>query len=62
MQNSTQNDLEEWNRKNPKTPVVISGREIMYKVETMMTPSEDRLRKSTPKEMRESVAAGLDMN
>lgn len=60
-QKIAENMLLNWNRKNPKTPISISVRQIKAKVRALSVPVEERLLKSAPKEMRESVTAGLDM-
>ncbi|MES2319952.1 MAG: PLxRFG domain-containing protein [Pseudomonadota bacterium] len=54
--------MEDWNAKNPDTPVMISAHQIMAKARQDMTPADQRLMRSAPKEMRGHVAAGLDQN
>lgn len=51
--------MENWNRKNPDTPVSISAQQIRAKAKTMLTPTDTRLLKGAPKEMRGRVLEGL---
>lgn len=53
--------MENWNTKNPETPVRISRDQIMAKARMILTPTDARLLKGAPKEMRGRAAAGLDM-
>lgn len=52
--------MDDWNRKNPDTPVRITADQIRAKAKTIMTPADTRLLKAAPKEMRARVSAGLD--
>ncbi len=60
MMNRAKAKMEDWNRKNPDMPVMISTSQIMGKARQILTPTDDRLLKNAPREMRGRVAAGLD--
>lgn len=51
--------MKNWNEKNPETPVSISAQQLRAKVKTLMTPTDTRLLKGAPKEMRARVVEGL---
>lgn len=51
--------MKNWNEKNPETPVSISAQQLRAKVKTLLTPTDTRLLKGAPKEMRGRVVEGL---
>lgn len=50
---------DDWNRLNPRTPIVIRGTQIRDRVRQMATEKDDRLLRQAPKEMRGAI--GLDL-
>jgi hypothetical protein len=52
--------LDDWNKKNPDTPVVITQQQLMDRVKTMSLGRDQALLKTAPREMRGKVAEGLD--
>lgn len=52
--------LDDWNRKNPDTPIQITAKQLRSKARSLGGDRDRRLYKSAPKEMRGNVAAGLD--
>jgi Large polyvalent protein associated domain 23/ADP-Ribosyltransferase in polyvalent proteins len=44
--------LLEWNAKNPDTPIRIAPQQIMKRVRAMRMTSEERMKKTTPRELR----------
>jgi hypothetical protein len=52
--------LDDWNRKNPDTPVVITQQQLMDRVKTMSLGRDQALLKTAPRELRGRVAEGLD--
>lgn len=53
--------LESWNSKNPETPIVISVQQIRAQARQILTPTNDRLLKGAPREMRGHVAEELHL-
>ncbi|MDI1347908.1 PLxRFG domain-containing protein [Aquabacterium sp.] len=51
--------LEDWNRRNPNTPIVVKPSQLRNRVRQMNTEKEGRVLKMAPKEMRGQV--GLDL-
>lgn len=52
--------LDDWNRKNPDTPIQITAKQLQSKARSLGGDRDRRLYKSAPKEMRGNVAAGLN--
>jgi hypothetical protein len=50
---------DDWNKLNPRTPIVIRGTQIRDRVRQMATEKDDRLLRQAPKEMRGAI--GLDL-
>lgn len=50
---------DDWNKLNPRTPIVIMGTQIRDRVRQMATEKDDRLLRQAPKEMRGAI--GLDL-
>lgn len=44
--------LEDWNKKNPETPIKIKMNQILKRVKAMKQTSAERMLKTTPKELR----------
>lgn len=51
--------LQEWNRKNPESPIRISMAQILKRVRAMRTSKEDRIAATAPKEIRAAVRREL---
>jgi hypothetical protein len=51
--------LNDWNESNPKTPISINAEQIRDKSRQLLTDKNNRLLKTTPREMRGTV--GLDL-
>jgi hypothetical protein len=51
--------LNDWNESNPKTPISINAEQIRAKSRQLLTDKNNRLLKTTPREMRGTV--GLDL-
>lgn len=47
--------LVEWNRKNPQSPIAISRAQLLKRVRDLRSTRSERLLKSAPKEMRQSL-------
>lgn len=60
MMDRAYDQLTDWNKKNPDTPIVVNAQQIKAKAREMLTPANGRLMKAAPREMRGRVAAGLD--
>lgn len=52
-------ELEQWNDRNPETPVQITPQQIRQRVERMSMSRADRVLKTTPKEVRGRMADAL---
>lgn len=51
--------LENWNKKNPETPIKIKMNQILKRVKAMKQTSADRMLKTTPKELRNMAKEAL---
>lgn len=51
--------VDDWNKNNPDTPIVVTGKQIQAKVKSLVGDKDARLIRSTPKEMRGRVVGGL---
>lgn len=61
MVNDAMKRRDNWNESNPKTPIAIRITQIRDRARQMATGKDARLLKQAPKEMRGSVALGLDL-
>ena len=52
--------MEDWNKRNPNTPIVISSSQLRSRVKTMMMPPDARMLKTAPREMRGRVSDGMN--
>jgi hypothetical protein len=59
MIQAAQKRRDDWNAKNPRTPIVIGPQQIRSKVKNQRLEKKERLLRSTPKEMRGRVASEL---
>ena len=59
MVNKAQKRLDDWNKSNKDTPIVITPNQIRQRTRDMMTDKDSRLFKKAPREMRGTL--GLDM-
>lgn len=53
-------ELAEWNRKNPESPIRIDQSQINRRVQQAMMDKAKRIEKTAPKEIRQSVARELE--
>jgi hypothetical protein len=53
-------ELAEWNRKNPQSPISIDASQINRRVQQAMMEKAKRLEKTAPKEIRDSVKRELE--
>ncbi|AOY90571.1 hypothetical protein BKK79_01040 [Cupriavidus sp. USMAA2-4] len=51
--------LQDWNEKNPESPIIVTNRALVNQVKQMATPSADRMLKGAPKGMRSRLAGEL---
>lgn len=51
--------LQEWNRKNPESPIRINMAQILKRVRAMRTSKQDRIAATAPKEIRAAVRREL---
>lgn len=51
--------LQEWNRKNPESPIRINMAQIVKRVRAMRMPKAERIAKTAPKEIRAAVRREL---
>ena len=58
--NAAVKSLDDWNNKNPDTPIYVAPEQVMDRVKSMRAGRDAALLKSAPKEMRGRVADGLD--
>ena len=52
--------LELWNKNNPDSPIKIEPRQLISKIKSMSTEKAERIIKQAPREMRGSVAEGIN--
>lgn len=53
-------DVREWNRANPMMPIKITPQQIARRVKEMLTPRDQRIAKTAPKEIRGAVRQQLN--
>ena len=53
-------ELARWNADNPEARIAISSAQVLKRVKAMAMSREDRIRKTTPKEIRSEVGRQLD--
>ncbi|AOY99904.1 hypothetical protein BKK81_12105 [Cupriavidus sp. USMAHM13] len=53
--------LQDWNEKNPESPIVVTNPALINQVKQMATPSVDRMLKGVPKGMRGRVAEEISL-
>lgn len=59
MIEAAQKKRDDWNAKNPRTPIVIGPQQIRSKIKARNQEKEDRIIRSAPREMRGRIASEL---
>lgn len=57
---AARDDLSEWNRDNPESPIRINFRQIASRVHQMNMTKAERVAKTAPKEIRATVRKELE--